>query len=170
MATIFEFICYHVHVAGWLWKWLKWAIGSTSAAGPSAWHVWKSPDNVNIRWNRDLSGKKVMEFSVRKILDGPPPGLLDCYWDCFKHPGVWQPYWPDDGIISVFDQGSIMNRLYWHKAAGGIPLFYSICMGTKGCHGWSDRNDLPPLAHVLSHSGMVMRACGRGLGAKDRSR
>ena len=35
-----------------------------------------------------------------------------------------------------------MNRLYWHKAAGGIPLFYSICMGTKGCHGRSDRNDL----------------------------
>ena len=27
MATIFEFICYHVHVARWLRKWPKWAIG-----------------------------------------------------------------------------------------------------------------------------------------------
>ena len=34
-------------------------------------------------------------------------------------------------------------------------------MGTKGCHcrcGWSDSDDFTPLAHVLSHSGMVMRA------------
>ena len=58
MATIFEFICYHVHVARWLRKWPKWAIGSTSAAESGAWHVRKSPDNVNIRWYRDLSGKK----------------------------------------------------------------------------------------------------------------
>ena len=29
MATIFDFICYHVYVAGWLRKWPKWAIGST---------------------------------------------------------------------------------------------------------------------------------------------
>ena len=45
-------------------------------------------------------------------------------------------------------------------------------MGTKGCHcrcGRSDRDDFTPIAHVLSHSGMVMRACGRGLGAKARS-
>ena len=28
MATIFEFICYHVHVAIWQRKWPKWAIGS----------------------------------------------------------------------------------------------------------------------------------------------
>ena len=68
MATIFEFICYHVHVARWLRKWPKWAIGSTSAAESGAWHIRKSPDNVNIRWYRDLSGKKGMEFSVRKIL------------------------------------------------------------------------------------------------------
>ena len=33
-----------------------------------------------------------------------------------------------------------------------------------------DRDDFTPFAHVLSHSGMVMRACGHGLGAKDRSR
>ena len=51
MATIFEFICYHVHVASWLRKWPKWAIGSTSAADSGAWHVRKSPDNVNIRCN-----------------------------------------------------------------------------------------------------------------------
>ena len=43
----------------------------------------------------------------------------------------------------------------------------------KYCHcrcGRSDRDDFTPLAHVLSHSGMVMRAWGRSLGAKDRSR
>ena len=47
MATIFEFICYHVHVARWLRKWPKWAIGSTSAADSGAWHVrttWISDD------------------------------------------------------------------------------------------------------------------------------
>ena len=70
MATIFEFICYHMHVAGWLRKWPKWAMGSTSAAGLGGWHVRKSPDNVNIRWYRDLSGKKGMEFSVRKNRTG----------------------------------------------------------------------------------------------------
>ena len=58
MATIFEFICYHVHVAWWLRKWPKWAIGSTSAARPGAWHVRKIPDNMNIWWYQDLSGKK----------------------------------------------------------------------------------------------------------------
>ena len=45
-------------------------------------------------------------------------------------------------------------------------------MGTKRCHcycGRSDHDDFTPLAHVLSYSGMVMRACGCGLGAKDRS-
>ena len=73
-ATIFEFICYHVHVAGWLRKWPKWAVGTTSVFMPGAWHVRKSPDNVNIRWYRDLSGKKGMEFSVWKIWDWPPPG------------------------------------------------------------------------------------------------
>ena len=50
------------------------------------------------------------------------------------------------------------------------PLFHSICMRTKGCHCRSDQIDFTPIAHVLGHSGMVMRACGRGLGAKDRSR
>ena len=33
-----------------------------------------------------------------------------------------------------------------------------------------DRNDFTPLAHVLSHSGMVMLACGRGLWAKYQLR
>ena len=42
MATIFEFICYHMHVAGWLRKWPKWAIGSTSAASSGAWRPEKS--------------------------------------------------------------------------------------------------------------------------------
>ena len=52
MATIFEFICYHVHVARWLRKWPKWAIGSTSAAESGAWHVRKKrygiqcPENI----------------------------------------------------------------------------------------------------------------------------
>ena len=76
MATIFEFICYHVHVAGWLRKWPKWAIGSTSAARPCTWHVRKSPDNVNIRWYRYLSGKKVWNSSVRKTWDRPPPANI----------------------------------------------------------------------------------------------
>ena len=43
-----------------------------------------------------------------------------------------------------------------------IPLFYSICMETKGCHchcGGSDCDDFTPLAHVLSHSWMVKWAC-----------
>ena len=42
-------------------------------------------------------------------------------------------------------------------------------MGTKGCYcrcGRSDRDDFTPIAHVLSHSGMVMRACGRGFGSQ----
>ena len=69
-----------MHVAGWLRKWPKWAIGSTSAARPGAWHVRKSPDNVNIRWYWDLSGKNGMEFSVRKISDQPPPGEIALWW------------------------------------------------------------------------------------------
>ena len=64
MATIFKFISYHMHVAGWLRKWPKWAIRSTSASRPGAWHVRKSPDNVNIWWYQELSGKKGLEFSA----------------------------------------------------------------------------------------------------------
>ena len=73
MATIFGFICYHVHVAGWLRKWPKRAIGSISSAGPGVWNVRKSLDNMNIQWYRHMSGKKGMEFSVLKIYDRPPP-------------------------------------------------------------------------------------------------
>ena len=46
-------------------------------------------------------------------------------------------------------------------------------MGPKGCHcrcDRSDSDDFTPLAHVLSRWEMVMRACGCGLWAKDRSR
>ena len=56
MANTFKFICYHVHVAGWLQKCQKCAIGSTAAASPGAWHGRKSPDNVQIRWYWDMSG------------------------------------------------------------------------------------------------------------------
>ena len=80
-----------------------------------------------------------------------------------------QPYWPN-GVI--FRASEMNNQCVWSKInhestvltwpAGGIRLFYSICMGTKGCHcrcGRSDRDDFTPFAHVLSHSGKVMRAC-----------
>ena len=75
-------------------------------------------------------------------------------------------------IISVFDRRSIMNRLYWQNQQVGY-----LCFNLYGKKGvslplWpiSDRDHFTLFAHVLSHSGMVMRACGRSLGAKDRSR
>ena len=64
MSNILEFICWHVHVAGWIRKCPKWAIGSTSAASPGAWHVRRSPDNVQIRWYREHFQKKMVWNSV----------------------------------------------------------------------------------------------------------
>ena len=49
MATIFEFICYHVHVARWLRKWPKWAIGQLRQLS-------RAPDmsgNVRTTWISD---------------------------------------------------------------------------------------------------------------------
>ena len=81
-------------------------------------------------------------------------GLLAWWWDSRSTYWTW--------IISVFDQRSIMNWLYWHyQQVGWISLFYSICMGTKRCHcccGRLDRDDFVPLAPVPNYSGMVMRA------------
>ena len=78
------------------------------------------------------------------------------------------PYWPNGGILRASEMN---NQCVWSKInhesivltwpAGGIRLFYSICMGTKGCHCRCGRldDDFTPFAHVLSHSGTVMRAC-----------
>ena len=80
MATIFEFMCYHLHVAWWLRKWPKWAIRSTSAASPGAWHVRKSPGNVQIRWYRYMSGKKVQKKKCAENIGPASTCWVGLWW------------------------------------------------------------------------------------------
>ena len=63
MATIFEFICCHMHVlvAGLLWKWQKWTIGSTSAASLAIWHVGWCPEK-----SRQLADPWILRLTWKK--------------------------------------------------------------------------------------------------------
>ena len=81
MATIFEPICYHVHVAGWLRKWPKWAIGSTSASSPGAWHVRKSPDNGEYPMILGLVRKKRYGIQCLKNIGLASTWLCQILWN-----------------------------------------------------------------------------------------
>ena len=75
-------------------------------------------------------------------------------------------------IISVFDRRSIMNLLYWHNQQVGYLCFIPFVWEQRGViAAVADQTAI--ISHLLpmcwGHSGMVMRACGRGLGAKNRS-
>ena len=130
MATIFEFIYYHVHVAGWLGKWPKWAIGSTSAARPGTWHVRKSPDNVNI-WYRDLSGKRYGIQCPENI--GP---ASTCLWGAVSGP-------PSASRTPRFPN-------YEHSAFG----YWSICIQQGLLLHWFSASFLEYITTLTSHQSM----------------
>ena len=65
-------------------------------------------------------------------------------------------------IISVFDRRSIMNRLYWHDQQVGYVCFIPFVWEQRGViAAVADQTAMIShlFAHVLSHSGAVMRAC-----------
>ena len=154
--TIFELICYQVHVmqinskndvAGWLRKWPKGAIGSTSAARLGTWHVRKSPDNMNISWYRDLSKKKLWNSvcgkyrtSLHLFTEGVPPHHHHHNHHHHQMSNVVPrlgpvPYFPD---MSGWTSGPIFS--------GEVQFFPDIDRGTSG---GDFENYAEPTTHVF---------------------
>ena len=78
-------------------------------------------------------------------------------------------------IISVFDWRSIMNRLYWHEQQVGYVCFIPFVWEQRGVIAMGPIrprwfHTFCPCAEPLGDGHEGMSWCGRGLGAKDRSR